>query len=248
MTLVRSVGGTDVDADGAPDLSGDDVTYFGQSFGGIYGTMVAGADPRVARAALNVAGGPISEIARLSPAFRPLTTQALASVGLLNGGPSGFTESLPLKGQAPVLAPAPGALAIQDYLATSTWLTRPGSPETYAPLVRDADALFQVARGDQTVPNPTAYTLLQAGGLFERASLYRNDLAATASQNPHGFLLNPAFAQAFGPGQAQILAFLTTGATIDPDGAGGIWEVPVDDPLGLRTLGFPGPVNNEPIA
>lgn len=60
------------------------MTYFGQSFGGIYGTMLTGADPMVARSVLNVAGGPITEIARLSPAFRPLTTQALEAAGLLN--------------------------------------------------------------------------------------------------------------------------------------------------------------------
>ena len=257
MALVREVQrGVDVDGVPGADLATTGTGYFGQSFGGIYGTMIAGADPRVTRSVLNVPGGPISEIARLSPAFRLLTTQALAQAQLLNGGPSGFTESLPLKGQPPVLVPAPGALAVQDYLALSTWVTRPGSPETFAPLVRDEDALFQIARGDQTVPNPTAFALLQAGGLFARASLYRNDLspegrdAAGVPTNPHGFLLNlTGFPVASAQAQAQILAFLTSGDTVDPDGpTGALWEVPVDDPLGLRTLGFVGPVNNEPLA
>ena len=61
--------------------------------------------------ALNVSGGPISEIARLSPSFRLLVTQdlSLRQPSLLNGGYDGFTESMPLRGAQPVLDPAPGA-------------------------------------------------------------------------------------------------------------------------------------------
>jgi len=242
MALLRAVQ-RGLDVDGAPgsELRQTAVTYFGQSFGGIYGTMLAGADPQVARAALNVAGGPITEIARLSPAFRPLTTQALKAAGLLNStdpDKAFFDESLPLRGQPPVTHPVPGALAIQDYLATSTWLTRPGSPETFAPLVPDARALFQVAFGDQTVPNPTAYTVLSAGGLFDRASLYRNDKTVTALSNPHGFLLNPTFGTSFAQAQAQVVAFLLTGQTIDPDALGPVWEVPIADPATLLPLNY----------
>ncbi len=234
-----------------PALAGSQPTYYGQSFGGIYGTMLGAVDPRVGRLALNVAGGPITEIARLSPAFRPLTVAALggARPGLLNGGPLGFTESLPLPGDAPELSPAPGALAIQDYLAQTTWLTRPGSPEAYAPLLRATpaggaasaakDVLFQVAYGDQTVPNPTSRTLIAAGGLFDRTSLYRNDRTAQTARNPHGFLLDPSFDQGFLPGQRQVVDFLLGGTVTDPDGAGPVWEVPIADPLVLRTLNFP---------
>ena len=178
-TLVRAVGrGLSVSGSAGSVLRTKDVDYFGQSFGGIYGTMVAGADPTVSRAALNVAGGPITEIARLSPSFRLLITQSLSIAGLLNSTDASkdyFVESLPLRGQAPVLDPAPGATAIQDYLAQTTWLDRPGSPEAFAPLIRPERTIFQVAYGDQTVPNPTAYTLLAAGSLFGRASIYRND-------------------------------------------------------------------------
>ncbi len=246
MTLVRDLQrGQDVDASYGTDLSGKDVTYFGQSFGGIYGTMVAGADPQVERAVLNVPGGPITEIARLSPAFRLLTTQALQIAGLLNSSDPDkayFEESLPLRGQPPVLDPAVGALPIQSYLARSTWLTRPGSPETFAPLVRPQHALVQVAFGDQTVPNPTAYTLLQAGHLFGRTSLYRNDKTSTSGSNPHGFLLNPAtFPSAFAQGQAQVLRFLRDGVVVDPDGAGDVWEVPIADPLEIRRLNYTSP-------
>jgi hypothetical protein len=243
MTLVRSVGGTDVDADGTPDLSGDDVTYFGQSFGGIYGTMLTGADPAVTRSVLNVAGGPISEISRLSPSFRPLTTAVLQAAGLLNStDPTRnlFQEQLPLRGEGPVTVTVPGAVAIQEHLARTTWLSRSGSPETFAPLIEPERALFQVAFGDQTVANPTAYTVIAAGDLWSRTSLYRNDRTANAANNPHSFLLN-LLLPAAGQGQAQVAAFLGRGEVIDPDGAGAVWEVPISDPAVLLPLNLPQP-------
>ncbi len=243
MTLVRSVGGTDVDADGTPDLSGDDVTYFGQSFGGIYGTMLTGADPAVTRSVLNVAGGPITEITRLSPSFRPLVTATLQAAGLLNSPDptrNFFQEQLPLRGEGPVTVTAPGALAIQEFLARSTWLSRPGSPETFAPLIEPERALFQVAFGDQTVSNPTAYTVIAAGDLWSRTSLYRNDKTANAANNPHSFLLN-LLLPAAGQGQAQVAAFLGRGEVIDPDGPGAVWEVPISDPAVLLPLNFAQP-------
>ena len=243
MTLVRAVGGTDVDQDGTGDLSGSGVTYFGQSFGGIYGTMVTGADPAVTRAVLNVPGGPITEIARLSPSFRPLTTQALQAVGLLNSPELArwyFQEQMPLRGQGPVVATVPGALLIQDYLARTTWLARPGSPETFAPLIAPERVLVQVAFGDRTVPNPTSYTLVDAGGLWSRTSLYRNDRTANAANNPHSFLLNLTLPAAL-QGQQQVAAFLRTGQVVDPDGALDVWEVPVADPADLLALNYPYP-------
>jgi hypothetical protein len=243
MTLIRSLGGTDVDGNGTPDLSGRDVTYFGQSFGGIYGTMLSGVDPAITRSVLNVPGGPISEIARLSPSFRPLTTASLQAAGLLNSTDptrNFFQEQLPLRGEGPVTLTVPGASAIQEYLARSTWLSRPGSPETFAPLIRPERVLVQVAFGDQTVPNPTSYTLVDAGNLWSRTSLYRNDKATPPLPNPHSFLLvltHPSASQ----GQAQVAAFLGRGQVIDPDGAGPVWEVPISDPALLLPLNFPQP-------
>ncbi|RBY92252.1 hypothetical protein DQ244_08155 [Blastococcus sp. TBT05-19] len=243
MTLIRALGGTDVDGNGTPDLSGKDVTYFGQSFGGIYGTMLTGADPKVARSVLNVPGGPISEIARTSPSFRLLTTQALQAAGLLNSTDQTrafFQEQMPLRGEGPVTATVKGAVEIQDYLARSTWLSRPGSPETFAPLIDPKRVLVQVAFGDQTVPNPTSYTLIDAGNLWSRTSLYRNDKATPALPNPHSFLLvlnHPSALQ----GQKQIAAFLRSGQVIDPDAGGNVWEVPISNPALLLPLNYPQP-------
>jgi len=243
MTLIRSLGGTDIDGNGAPDLSGRDVTYFGQSFGGIYGTMLTGVDRAVTRSVLNVPGGPISEIARLSPSFRPLTTASLQAAGLLNSTDPArnfFHEQMPLRGEGPVTVTVPGAVAIQEYLARSTWLSRPGSPETFAPLIEPERVLAQVAFGDQTVPNPTSYTLVDAGHLWSRTSLYRNDRAVPPLPNPHSFLLVLAHPSAL-QGQAQVAAFLGRGEVIDPDGAGAVWEVPIAEPATLLRLNFPQP-------
>jgi len=239
-TLVRAVSA-------APNLGGvglrpTGVTYYGQSFGGIYGSMLGGVDRTIQAFGLNVPGGPISEIARLSPAFRPLVTQSLAAAQpqLLNGGKAGFTESLPLAGEPPVTSPAPGSLPIQQFLADGTWINRSGSPETYAPLLPKSRTLVQSAFGDQTVPNPTASTLIRAGGLEQRTTLYRNDKTANASMNPHGFLLDPRFVPGNELGQTQMSTFLASGGAtvIDPDGPAPIFEVPVTDPAVLMKLNF----------
>jgi hypothetical protein len=248
MTLVRAVErGADVDGDHDTDVRRTDVTYFGQSLGGIYGTMLGGADPRVRVLVLNVAGGPIAEVARLAPELRPLVTQGLAQnrPSLLNGGVASFTESMPLRGDPPVTDPAPGALAIQDFLADGAWLNRPGSPETFAPLLRTKRVLFQHVVGDQTVPNPTSYTLLTAGGLFGRDSLYRNDLTPQHAANPHSFLFDLRFTAGALPGQRQLAEFLAGGGrtVIDPDGAGAVWEVPIRHPAVLLNLNFPNPLH-----
>lgn len=234
MSLRRAVA-----ADRDLGLSSRQVGYYGISFGGIYGTMTTAVDRSFDRAVLTVPGGPITEIARLSPDFRPLAALNLQAEGLLNGGTGGFTESMPLPGEPPVTAPASGALAIQDFLANSTWLQRSGSPETFAPLVRQRTSLYQVARGDKTVPNPTSYTLVRAGHLPHRTSLYRNDLTDAAAYNPHGFPgLTPVFATARAQGLGQTATFLSTGRIVDPDGRGAVWETPVDDLSLLRTLGY----------
>ena len=54
-----------------PGLSASRIYYFGQSFGGIYGTQLLGVDPLVRAGVPNVAGGSIVEVARLG-SFRPL--------------------------------------------------------------------------------------------------------------------------------------------------------------------------------
>ena len=259
MQLVRTIkAGVDVDGDGSPDLSTSRVYYFGQSFGGIYGTELLGLDPQVHTGVLNVPGGPIIEIARLSPTFRPLVELSLAqrTPSLLNGGFDGFTESIPLRGEAPVTAPAPGALPIQEVIDNTEWVSQSSNPVAYAPHIRldplrgesAKNVIVQFARGDETVPNPTASALIRAGHLKDRATFYRNDLAfasdPTTPKNPHTFLTriigSTALAgQVAAEAQNQIATFFSSdgATTIDPDGAGTLFETPIAGPL-PEDLGF----------
>jgi hypothetical protein len=261
MQLTREIQvGIDVNGDGKPDLDASKISYFGQSFGGIYGTTFLGVEPAVHAGVLNVPGGSITEIARLSPSFRPLVGIALATrvPSLYNAVPNAtftnFNEDMPLSGQPPLVDMVPGADAIQNTLDQQIWAQAPADPVAWAPAIRkeplwgnDPKAVIvQFAKGDETVPNPTASALIRAGGLEDRATYFRNDLAfATVPgytvKNPHTFLSN--IGGASGPlafaAQQQIATFLASGGavTIDPDGAGPLFETPIAGPL-PETLNF----------
>jgi hypothetical protein len=96
--------------------------------------------------------------------------------------------------------------------------------------------IIQFAKGDQTVPNPTASALIRAGDLADRTTYFRNDLAFAANpatpKNPHTFLtrISTPSVAAFALGAQQQIAifFATEGAVvIDPDGLGPFFEVPI---------------------
>lgn len=260
MALVRAVGqGVDVDGDGAVDLSTEEVSVYAQSLGGIYSTMVMGADPQVQVAVLNVPGGGILDIARVSPVFRSLVGDILRDrvPGLLNGGVDGFTEDLGLIGVDPAVEdPIEGALAIQEVFADASWIARSGSPEAFAPLIRTRppadsqpkDVLYQFALGDQTVPNPASFRLARAFDADDRVALYRNDLTVTAMTNPHGFLLDPTL-QGRNQAQQQVVDFLTSGGqtVTDPDGPLPTWEVPIVDRDILQPRNFADDLYAAPV-
>jgi hypothetical protein len=243
MQLVREIqtGGIDVDGDGSPDLSRSRIYYAGQSFGGIYGVQLLGLEPDIRAGVPNVPGGPIVEIARLSPAFRPLVGLALISrtPSLYNASPNAtltnFNENIPLRNLPIVTDTVTGASAIQNYIDNAEWAQQAGNPAAYAPYLRPASTLIQFARGDQTVPNPTTSAILRACGCASRATLFRNDLAFALNpatpKNPHTFLTNiavPSVAAYAVGAQTQMAVFLATdgAVTIDPDGPGPIFETP----------------------
>jgi hypothetical protein len=240
MQLVKVIGdGIDVDGDAKPDLSRKRIYYAGQSFGGIYGVQLLGLEPNIRAGVPNVPGGPIIEIARLSPSFRPLVGISLLSRApvLYNTFPpdalvSNFRENLPLRNLPPLVDTIPGASAIQTLIDNTEWAQQAANPAAYAPYI-DAPVILQFARGDKTVPNPTTSAIIRAGHLRSRTTLFRNDLAnadAGTSSNPHTFLTNIAGAGApFAfEAQQQIATFFTSdGETIvDPDGAGKYFETP----------------------
>jgi hypothetical protein len=192
--------------------------------------------------------------------FRPLYVQAALARGLANApAPVFVNENLPLRNLPPVTNTVLGAMALQEFTDQSEWATQAGNPVAYAPYIRKSplhgnapkSVIFQVAKGDQTVPNPTATAIIRAGELQDRVTYFRNDIAFAANpamaKNPHTFLTNIAGSPG-GPvasaiafkAQAQIATFFATdGAlTIDPDdappalpGFPGVFETPIVPPL-----------------
>jgi hypothetical protein len=118
-------------------------------------------------------------------------------------------------------------------------------PVAYAPHLRKIALdgvptrpfIIQSAKGDTTVPNPTASAIVRAGDAHDRWTLFRNDLVRlarpTTPSNPHTFLTNignPVVADLAIAAQHQIGVFFESdGAlTIDPDAAAGpFFEVPI---------------------
>jgi hypothetical protein len=80
------------------------------------------------------------------------------------------------------------------------WVSLSGDPLGYVSHLRNdplpgvpaKSVLFQFAKGDQTIPNPTNTALLRAGALADRATLYQNDLAFAEDpgvpKDPHRFM------------------------------------------------------------
>jgi len=242
MQLVRQLqAGVDVDGDGASDLSTSRLYYGGQSFGGIYGTQLLGVEPALRAGLVNVPGGPIIEIARLSPSFRPLVGFPLFAriPSIYNAVPNAsftnFNENIPLRNLPLLVDTVLGASAIQQVIDWNEWAQQSANPAAYAPYLT-SPIILQFARGDQTVPNPTTSAIIRAGGLALRATVYRNDLAFAANpavpKNPHAFITNIASPSAGAyalMGQAQMATFFATdgATTIDPDGAAGpFFETP----------------------
>lgn len=260
MQLVRQIEvGMDADGDGTRDLDPGRIYYAGQSFGGIYGTMLLGVERNIKAGVPNVPGGSITEIARISPNFRTLTAVSLATRQpvLLNLPPDPnlpvpfnfrFNENIPLRDLPPVVNDVPGAFAIAELLDRNEWVQQSGNPVSYAALIRHnppqghaaKPVIVQVAKGDVTVPNPTSTAIVRAGGLKDRVTWYRNDLAFAGipgiPKNPHTFLTNIGVAAA-APiavgAQSQMAAFFASNGAlvIDPDGAGPLFEVPIQGDL-----------------
>ena len=149
--------------------------------------------------------------------------------------------------QSPVINTVAGAMAIQQVVENIEWASEAGDPIAYAPHLRKSPLTavpaksvgYQIAKADQTVPNPLATALLRAGDLADRATFYRHDLAFAEDpmlpKNPHGFMVRSdvlAFRAITLPVQQQIGVFFDTDGTeiIHPDPAR-FFEVPIVLPL-----------------
>jgi hypothetical protein len=146
---------------------------------------------------------------------------------------------------SPVINSVPGASEIQAVLEQYEWVQQWANPVAYAPHLRtmplagvpQKTVLIQFARGDQIAPNPMTTSMLRAGDLADRATLYRHDLAS--AENPslpkpgHGFAyVVSGFGDISLGAQEQIATFFESdGATVIHPEPGRFFEVPVAGPL-----------------
>jgi dienelactone hydrolase len=194
-----------------------------------------------------------------------LNSPGITSIDGITAAAPNFNENLPLRDgvplsvrladgttqviQSPVVNTVVGAMAIQELFENTEWVSQSGNPVAYAPHLRKAPlpgvpakpVLVQFAKGDQTVPNPTATALLRAGDLADRATFYRHDLAFAEEPrlptNPHGFpnpvtSLIPLQAAIARGAQAQIATFFASDGkeVLHPEPAR-FFEVPIQGPL-----------------
>ena len=260
MQLVRVIkAGVDVDGDGSADLSTSRIYYAGQSFGGIYGTILLGARAATPQPACRTSpGGSIIEIARLGPAsgrwsgIALLTrTPSLLQRRRRTAGPHDVQREHPAAQPAAARRQRAGRVGDPGGARRTEWVQQAGNPvlapSSASPLHGTGEpVIFQFAKGDQTVPNPTATAILRAGDCADRRDALPQRPGVRARtrptpKNPHTFLTNigvPAARRTRSQAQAQIATFFATdgATTIDPDGAGPIFETPTS--MVPEDLGF----------
>lgn len=260
MQLVRQIElGIDVDRDGRPDLDASRISMLGQSGGTSNAAMAMAVDTAVRAGVLNAPGGSAIEANRLSGArFLVGLFLAARAPSLINvGGPSGleFNENIPLRNLPPVTNTVPGAMAVARMLDRHEWVQQAGNGVAYAPFLRAQPllgqtpkaVLLQIAKGDQSTPNPTAIAMVRAGAFPDRTTMYRHDLAFASNpalpKDGHTFLtagiVVSGWADIALAAQRQVAVFLASNGatTIDPDEAGALFEVPIPLPL-PETLDF----------
>lgn len=212
MQLVRALPALDVDGDGAGDFRRE-VGYLGNSLGGIMGTGLLAADPRVRAAVLNVAGGGLANVLEGEEIRDRIGLLLVAKTGLVFHSPEYFA-SFPL------------------YRAASQLVLEPADPINLAQLVSpDKAVLLQEGVGDFAIPNFTSENLAaalkaEASAQEQRGAalklLFRADPAAylpparLPGYNSHNLLWESG-ADAL---RAQAVRFLASGGTeFSPDGA-----------------------------
>ena len=234
MMLVRHLkSGLDLDGDGSADLNGDRLWYLGQSLGAHYGALLLAVEPGIEAGVLNAGGASVVEAARLSPILRPFLQAylGLQQPPLLNNFPD-FDEQYTGRFRPVTILDKPGAAQIQATLERLAWIEAPAAPVNFAPHfwaaplngVAPKRVLFQIARGDQWIPNPVSSSLVRAAFSWETTSVYRHDRARAVQPilpaDPHAFLafqLNPVSAPIGAATFLQAIAFLESGMNLVPN-------------------------------
>ena len=190
--------------------------------------MAMATDPQLTAGVLNVPGGPIIEIARLSPGFRDqVGTELEHRAPSLYNGPSGWPprRSRSRRPSTPIRRSRTrplGAIVIQQAMARYNWIERLEaqrrsphcSSRTERRCCTSSRSAIKRSRTRRARPS------MRGGGLQGVTTYYRNDQTPTKDCNPHGFLIDPRLTGRQ-LGQMQVAAFLASGGTTinDPDGA-----------------------------
>jgi hypothetical protein len=211
------------------------VFYLGQSFGSVFGTIVNALEPGIRAAALNVGGGTVVDVARLQqPRFAAEFYLGSHAPPLLNkphGFPhplnSYFDDNYVFRNQPPVVNNVPGAPEIQAAFEVAEWLNMPGDPLSYASRLT-RPVLFQFAKGDQEVPNPTNSALIRTAGKQSSSRWLLFDVARQIAgsdlpEDPHRFLatpeifLTPARLSIAIAAQIQVAVFFESNGSLIPN-------------------------------
>ena len=164
-------------------------------------------------ACVNVPGGSITEIARLSPVFRPSdrASRLPARADLLSSSmpaPPAFTlqfnENIPLRDQPPLVNTVPGAMDDPAGARPLQWVQQSGNPVTLCAAHPQAaaagqrpqagDRAVRQGRPDGAQPDQPAHS--SGPAIWKIAPpIFRNDLAfcgqrSDVGKNPHTFLTN----------------------------------------------------------
>ena len=211
LTRMITSGVVDLDGNGTPELSPENILFIGTSLGGIVGGPFVTMEPNVRLANLNVAGGRIAYLLNNSPTFGPAIDAGLTGVGLTPGTP----------------------LYDLFYIFAQT-IVDDADPFNYLPYAASGSLasgagtsiLVQEIIDDMVVPNSATSDLARAGNLTQIDALVEIEgLSQNASpfkgsgifqfEGSHGAILDPSF----GPTaeiQTQSITFLLTGLLDEP--------------------------------
>lgn len=200
FTLAVSIDGMSVG--GVINFDGSDVSFVGQSLGGIIGTGFVSMEPTVGVGVISVAGGGIAQLLNGSATFGPVIRAGLEQVGVMPGTPQ-FAQFL---GAAQTVIDSADPINIAAFSAGNAFLLHE---------VVGGDTLSGgvVNLPDQVVPNavtgaPLSGTepLIRVLGLdsITQAGVYTNEgeavrAAVRFTQGEHGSLLSPARSDALHP-------------------------------------------------
>jgi hypothetical protein len=205
MVLASSIQNFDLDSDGLPDLQPFNLSYAGQSWGGIHGTLFTALEPFVTRGFLSVPAGGLIRAGEASDAFGPRIRAGLASVGIY-----------------------PGDVLFELYLTVGQTVSDSSDPINW---VKEATAakpvMLHEVIGDTVLPNfvstaPLSGTepLIRVGGFTSYSSTQVNPEGLRAAGRfvppaSHGSLLSAATSlEATLEMQGQMASFLASGGTL----------------------------------